>query len=266
MPIECNVDIKPIDQEQFHVLDKQVMGYAFDIHNTLGRFLDESIYQEALAEHCRGAGMTALREVHIRVSHEKFTKPYYLDLFVQHGVIYELKAVKSLTRDHERQLINYLLLMNLKHGKLVNFRPHSVEYRFVSTSLTWKDRMAYELIDKDWEGNDAASCELKDRFIALLADWGTFLEASLYREALLHLISCPGSGAAAVEIRLGGRVLGAQKMCLLNSDTAWHISAIRCHFTTYEAHIKRLLTHSSMHQIHWINLDHATVTLKTLKK
>ena len=46
------------------------------------------------------------------------------------------------------QLINYLLLANISHGKLINFRTSSVEYEFVSSSLTFKDRMNYNLNTK----------------------------------------------------------------------------------------------------------------------
>ena len=53
MPVECNIEIEPVDQEDFHALDKVVMGHAFDVHNTLGRFCDERIYQDELAHRCR---------------------------------------------------------------------------------------------------------------------------------------------------------------------------------------------------------------------
>jgi hypothetical protein len=126
--------------------------------------------------------------------------------------------------------------------------------------------MSFRLADDKWDGDDAASRELREKFQALLVDWGAFLEASLYREALLHLISLPDAGVTPVEISMDGRVLGNQKMCLLSPDTAWHISAIRRHFTTYEKHIRRLLSHTPLHRIHWLNLDHKTITLNTLRK
>ncbi|MEA2068095.1 MAG: GxxExxY protein, partial [Verrucomicrobiota bacterium] len=64
MPIECGVEVEAIGQEQFHALDKVVMRHAFDIHNTLGRFCDERIYQKELARRCRAAGLSVEREVH----------------------------------------------------------------------------------------------------------------------------------------------------------------------------------------------------------
>lgn len=264
MPIDCSAEVRVLEQEQFHAIDRRVMGHAFEIHNALGRFLDEPLYQEALARKCILAGLGTRREVHLRVSHEGFVKPYYLDLLIEHGAVYELKAVEALTGNHEKQLISYLLLAGLKHGKLINFRPGSVEARYVSTSLTWEDRTAFELVDEGWDGDDPASWEFRERLQALLSDWGAFLEIRLYREALLHLI--PSARVTPVQIAADGHALGAQNMCLLTPDTAWHISAIRRHLKTYHKHIQRLLTHTPLKRIHWVNLDHKTITLKTLSK
>lgn len=266
MPVECSVEIRPVGQERFHSIDKVVMGHAFDIHNTLGRFCDERIYQEELSRRCRADGLEVHREVLLRVTHRDFTKPYYLDMLLEHGVIFELKAVEALTTNHEKQLINYLLLAGLKHGKLVNFRPCSVESRFVSTRLTRGDRASFHVVDDDWEGNDEPSRRLHEVLRALLDDWRAFLDANLYREALLHFLDGPGLGARPVDIEVAGRVVGRQNMCVLGSEAAWHLSAVRRHLGSYEIHIVRLLCHTAIERVHWINLDQRTVRLKTLRK
>ena len=54
---------------------------------------------------------------------ESFCKTYYLDLLVGGGAIFELKAVAALAEGHRRQLMHYLFLTDLPHGKLVNLRP-----------------------------------------------------------------------------------------------------------------------------------------------
>ena len=109
MPVECSLPLHLLGQEEFHTIDKIVMGLAFDIHNDLGRFLDERIYQDELAHRCRGAGLNPLREVGMRIAYGDFVKNYFMDLVVADGVIYELKACECLTSAHERQLINYLV-------------------------------------------------------------------------------------------------------------------------------------------------------------
>ena len=264
MPVECAVEINPVGQEQFHAVDKRVMRHVFDIHNTLGRFCDERIYSEELAQRCRADGFEVHREVLLRASRQGFTKPYYLDMLVERGVVYELKAVETLNRSHQKQLINYLLLAGLKHGKLVNFRPGSVESRFVSTQLCRQDRMTFRLDDGEWLGDDEASWRLRETFFGLLSDWGVFLDVNLCRDALLHCMDGPEAGVQPVDIEVAGRPVGVQKMCMLNAGTAWHLSAVRQNLTSYETHIVRLLRHTRLDRIHWINLDQRTVTLKTL--
>ena len=266
MPVECSVAVEKMGQEQFHAIDKVVMGQAFAVHNALGRFCDEPIYQDELAQRCRSEGLDLKREALVRVSHGSFAKPYYLDLFVERGVVYELKAVEALSGTHEKQLINYLLLTDLCHGKLVNFRPRSVESRFVSTTLRRNDRMAFAINDAAWRGEDAGSRALAEKLRALLADWGAFLDINLYREALLHFFCGAESGIHSVEITVDNRIVGTQKMCLLDQETAWHLSAIRQHFTSYETHIRRLLNCTKLRRMHWINFANQTIALKTLMK
>ncbi len=264
MPVECQVEFNPLGQEQFHDVDRVVMRQVFDIHNTLGRFCDEQAYQAELAHRSRAAGLTVHQEVLLGPQHRDFAKSYYLDLLIDRGVIYELKAVEALSPSHEKQLINYLLLAGIHHGKLVNFGSGSVESRFVSTRLRFEDRTEIDWNDEEWSGDDQGSRQLRKDLAGLLADWGAFLDVSLYREALVHFHNGPGAGVQAVEIEIGGRVIGTQKMCLLNQSTAWHLSAIRQHQPSYERHLLRLLRHTHLQRLHWINLHHHTVMLKTL--
>ena len=52
MPIEISTAIEALEQEQFHALDRQIMGIIFDIHNEFGPLLDESLYKLEIAERC----------------------------------------------------------------------------------------------------------------------------------------------------------------------------------------------------------------------
>ena len=51
MPVECMVEVDPVGQERFHAVDRVVMRHVFGVHNALGRFCDERVYQEELARH-----------------------------------------------------------------------------------------------------------------------------------------------------------------------------------------------------------------------
>ncbi len=266
MPIDCAAEIRPADQERFHAVDNVLMRHVFDMHNTMGRFFDERIYQEELAQRCRNSGLEVQREVEIRVSHRDFIKSYYIDHLIERGMIYELKTSDSLNTSHQKQVIHYLLLAGLHHGKIVNLRPRSVESRYVSTRLDRNDRMNFRLAENPLPDDDDQCQFLKNTLRELIEDWGAFLEASLYKEALLHFLRGPETGIQPVDISVNGRTVGSQKMCLLNPTTAWHLSATRLHLPSYETHIARLLSHTRLKQIHWINFNHRIITFKTLKK
>ena len=110
------------------------MALVFSLHKDLGRFYDEKIYQNELAYRCKKIGIEKVEtEIPIQVSYKDFTKYYYMDLLVNSSVIYELKTVEALTGKHQKQALNYILMVGMRHGKLVNMRTSSVQHRFVSS-------------------------------------------------------------------------------------------------------------------------------------
>lgn len=266
MPIECRVPVHPVDQETFHAIDKVVMGHAFDIYNELGRFCDERIYQRELAHRCINSGMQVLCEPMILVTHQDFEKQYFLDFLANEGALYEMKALKHLNGQNEMQCIHYLLLAGLNHGKLINMRPESVEARFVSTQLTPGIRHQYYIDLDGWKSSDSLTGRLYDKVIELLNDWGAFLDVQLYREAVIHFFGGEDQVIRPIDIVIDQRVLGQQKIALVDNDTALHISAIKEHHQTYQKHIARLLNHSYLKQIHWINFQGNTIQFRTLDK
>jgi hypothetical protein len=95
MPIEVATTIQLCDQETFHALDRRIMREVFNIHNEFGRLLDEELYKRELAVRSAAIGiLPAEREVQIRVTHQGFTKEYFMDLLFCHGFMFEGKAVE----------------------------------------------------------------------------------------------------------------------------------------------------------------------------
>ena len=125
--------------------------------------------------------------------------------------------------------------------------------------------MSCHLSDSNWHGNNESD-RLKASLLGLLADWGAFLDLNLYREALLHLLDGPESGLIPIPIQIEDKTMGIQKMCLLSPEQAWHISAVRTNQRAHENQIRRLFQHTSLTFIHWINLNHREITLKSFKK
>lgn len=185
MPIKTRFKFKHISDKEFYSLDYQVMGILFEIHNEFGPFCDEKIYKAELAERCQKRGLGTIQtEEPICVSCHEFSKNYYMDLLINQAVMYELKTTKAINSEHRKQAINYLLLMSLNFGKLVNMRTSSVQHEFVSTTLTAKERYQYKIYNQPWINLDDDSIWMKKILVALLSEWGAFLDTNLFYEAI----------------------------------------------------------------------------------
>ena len=265
MGIICKKDIISKSQDEFHAIDKVITGYAYDIHNDIGRFCDEKIYQGIMLEKCHHGSIIADREVEVVVEYKDFIKSYKLDLLVENGVIYEFKTAKSLNHFHEQQLINYLLLTGVNHGKLLNFGPKSVEYRFVSTTLTNDDRYDFSL-DASKSNIITDECEIVAKILSeLLGAWGTFLDYRLFNEALVHFLGGVEHVIRPVKIYFNNKVIGEQKIQLLNSETAFHVSAVTGSLHNYEKNIMRLINHTDIKFVQWINFSQRNIIMKTIE-
>ena len=80
-----------------------------------------------------GRGLKAEKQVPIRVAYKGHeVGEYFADIVVENQVILELKAVDSLQKIHEAQLLNYLKATGYKIGLLVNFSyPKAEIKRFI---------------------------------------------------------------------------------------------------------------------------------------
>jgi hypothetical protein len=187
-------------------------------------------------------------------------------MLADNGGVYELKATAALNNNNDLQIINYLLLAGLHHGKLVNFGPASVEYRFISTSLTPEERKNVFLDIRRRDGSDEECSRLQKLLHDLLKDWGMFLSIELYSEALIHFLGGHQKAICPVEISADGRVLGRQKITLLRQDTGLHVSAIWQHLSSYEKNLWKFLSYTGLKKLQWLNFSKNTVQLITLKK
>lgn len=242
------------------------MRHAFDVHNTLGRFLDESVYSAELGRRLTNDGVSAIHEVRARAIHHDFVKEYYMDLIVAEGVIYELKTQSQLVGKNEKQLIHYLLLAGQQHGKLLNFRPASVESRFVSTRLTSKTRKDFKI-----ERSGYAELGERSKFFAailhgLLSDWGAFLAVELYREAMIHFLGGEETVCQPIDIFSDSVAVGKHSVCLLDEQKAFHLSAVSSNIHEYKIHLLRLLNHTRLRAVQWVNFNRSLIVLETIEK
>lgn len=102
-----------------------LIGASFEVHRVLGGGLSEEIYQEALEMELdiRGINFDSKGELRLYYKDRLLQKRYVPDLLVSGEIITELKAVRLMNGDHERQLLNYMRITKKAVGYLVNFGP-----------------------------------------------------------------------------------------------------------------------------------------------
>jgi len=264
MPIHCPVQVKLLDAAAFEALDYRVMGHAYASQNELGRLCDESAYEADLKARLLADGFgSVLTQTPIVVTHRDFAKKYYLDLLADHA-LYELKAEANLVAEHDTQLLNYIFLLGLQRGKLLNFRPGKVQGRIVATSLTTDERRRFTPITKHWSQLTPACASLRQTLCDLLADWGAFLEVPLYQEALIHFLGGGSRVEQRVRLARGGVDLGSQRMFVHAPGVAFRLTAFTEQQNFVEPHLRRLLALTDLKALQWINLNHAQIEFTTI--
>lgn len=115
-----------------------LMAVAFEVYNQLGPGFLEEVYQEAMELELANQAIPFISKprLQIRFKEHVLKKYYEADLLVNEGIIVELKAVRTLSPEHEAQLINELKAAHMRVGYLINFgaSPRLEWYRRVDSS------------------------------------------------------------------------------------------------------------------------------------
>src|ERR1041384_3304128 len=260
MPIFLRNPVHCLSQVEFAELAYSVMGHVFEIHHEMGRFFDEKIYKRELAHRHPGVQL----EFPIEVTHGTFRKLQYIDVLVDGRGPFEFKAVEAITPRHLAQLLHYMLLAELRHGKLVNLRKASAEHQFVNTTLTREDRIRFRIEDHRWSDKTVGAQPFRETLTALLRDWGTGLDLGLYEDAMIHLLGGESKVLTDVEVRTSEHMLGHQKIPLAAPRIAFTLTALPEADADYESHICRLLRYTELKAILWANIGLKLVTFTTI--
>ena len=104
-------------------LSKIVVNTAFEIHQTLGPGLLESVYEEIMYFELTNQELMVDRQKPIPVYWKgiKMDIGFRADLIVENKVIVELKSVEMIAPVHFKQTLTYLRMTGLKLGLLINF-------------------------------------------------------------------------------------------------------------------------------------------------
>ena len=114
-------------------LTYKIRGAIFEVNHVLGHGFLEKVYENALMIELQERGLKAESQVPIIVKYKnRMVGEYFADIVVENEVIMELKAIESLQKIHEAQILNYLKATGYRIGFLVNFtHPKAVIRRFV---------------------------------------------------------------------------------------------------------------------------------------
>ena len=104
-------------------LTARIIEAAIETHKELGPGLLEGVYEECLCRELadRDLPFERQKELPILYKGSELDAGFRLDIIVQGEVILELKAVETLTRLHEAQLLTYMRLSGISIGLLINF-------------------------------------------------------------------------------------------------------------------------------------------------
>jgi GxxExxY protein len=266
MPIHFPITIAALSADEFEKLDYRVMGHAYASQNELGRLCDECAYEADLKARLLADGFQSVQtQVPVTVRHGDFSKTYRLDLIAD-DLLYELKAETTLAVEHDAQLLTYMFLLGIQRGKLLNFRPPKVQGKLMATSLTLEERRRFTATAERWSDLTPGCAVLRQTMLDLLLDWGAYLEAGLYQEALTYFLG----GASNVERRVSlhrDRInLGEQRMNIHAPSVAFRVTAFTEAHSYIESQLRRLLALTDIKAIQWINLNHAKIEFTTIKQ
>lgn len=122
IPIDNSAQREGISDE-LNELSRLVVDAAFQVHQTLGAGLLESVYEVCLCHELEKRGIPFQKQISLPVVYDGITlnAGLRLDIWVDQKIVVELKAVEQLNAVHHAQLLTYLKLTNNRLGLLINF-------------------------------------------------------------------------------------------------------------------------------------------------
>ena len=101
----------------------ETIGAAFEVYNTLGPGLLESVYEKAMIVELQSRGLSVQTQLPVEIQYKNtlIGSDLRLDLLVENRLIIELKSVETLLPVHFKQVRTYMKLLDKTAGILINF-------------------------------------------------------------------------------------------------------------------------------------------------
>lgn len=134
----------------------------------------------------------------------------------------------------------------------------------VSTRYTTAIRRQTSFSMDEWQPLCSGCETLHDTMRRAIADWGCGLDPALYRDFTTYVLGGESTVVGEVEISSIHGVLGMQKVHLLADGIAFSVTASVHRPQVVLEHHRRLLRHSSLRAIQWVNLNRQTIAFETI--
>ncbi|OFX29140.1 MAG: NADH:ubiquinone oxidoreductase [Bacteroidetes bacterium GWA2_32_17] len=123
------------NKEDFLLKDEtyKIIGFAMEVHKTLGKGFLEIVYKDALELEFKWAGIPYVREQQFKINYKgTILKRFYTADFVTYNnIIIEVKSQLEVIGENYKQTINYLAVSKLKVGLILNFGEDSLKFKRV---------------------------------------------------------------------------------------------------------------------------------------
>lgn len=111
-------------------LTRSIIGCAMRVHRTLGPGFLESVYERALVHELIASGHLVEPQKPLDVFYEgKRVGTFIADLVIEGRIVVENKACAYIAREHEIQLVHYLVSTGLDVGLILNFGTGRLQFR-----------------------------------------------------------------------------------------------------------------------------------------
>ena len=104
------------------LLSARVIACAYEVSKSLGSGFLEAVYENALCMELKRDGIHFEKQKQLKVNYKGSTVGHYVcDIIIENKLLLELKALPTLSNQHEAQVMNYLKATGITVGLLLNF-------------------------------------------------------------------------------------------------------------------------------------------------
>ncbi|HLO40293.1 MAG TPA: GxxExxY protein [Phycisphaerales bacterium] len=105
-------------------LTDRIIGVFYAVYKELGSGFLESVYEHSMAVALAQAGIASIRQCPLQVHFRgQIVGEFRVDIIVENAVIMELKSARTICREHEAQVLNYLRASTMEVALILNFGP-----------------------------------------------------------------------------------------------------------------------------------------------